>query len=144
VAHVVASHFGSLDAIAKASTDELSSVNEIGEVIAQSIHDFFHSEAGSAAIAALKSAGIDPKFAKPQAAEGELLLAGKNGRRHRHAGEIRPQGNRRSDRETGRKSIRQHQQKTSFLVAGADAGSKLAKAKELGVEVISKKNSSSG
>src|SRR2546423_10920679 len=76
VAYVLASHFGSLDAIAKASCDELSSVHEIGEVIADSVHDFFHNASGKAAIDALKKIGIDPTFEKP-ASSGALPLAGK-------------------------------------------------------------------
>jgi len=46
VAHVLASQFGSLDALAAATRDELSSTHEIGDVIAESVHDFFHNQAG--------------------------------------------------------------------------------------------------
>ena len=46
IAHVLASNFGSLDALAKASAEELSAVNEIGPAIAESVHDFFHNKAG--------------------------------------------------------------------------------------------------
>jgi DNA ligase (NAD+) len=46
-------------------------------VIAESVHDFFHNEAGRVAIRELKAVGIDPKFAKPQATAGALPLEGK-------------------------------------------------------------------
>src|SRR5207248_530871 len=46
VAHVLAQHFGSMDAIANASAEELSAVHEIGEAIADSVHTFFHNPAG--------------------------------------------------------------------------------------------------
>jgi DNA ligase (NAD+) len=56
----------------------LSSVNEIGEVIAESVYSFFHGKAGGELIADLKKVGLDPKMAKPAAsATGSLPLAGK-------------------------------------------------------------------
>ena len=47
VAHVLASHFGSLAALAAATPGQLAEVHEIGEVIARSVHDFFHGKARS-------------------------------------------------------------------------------------------------
>ena len=62
IAYILASSFGSLDALAKASVEQLSEVNEIGPSIADSVHDFFHNEAGKQVVAELKSVGIDPKM----------------------------------------------------------------------------------
>jgi DNA ligase (NAD+) len=135
-AYVLANHFGSLDAIAKASKEELAEVHEIGEVIADSVYDFFHNEAGVAAIAAMKAVGIDPHTAKPQAA-GELPLAGQT---VVVTGTLQKFG--RSEIEElilklGGKASGSVSKKTSFVVAGENAGSKIDKAQELGVKVIS-------
>ena len=136
VAYVLAEHFGSLDAIAKATQEELSAVNEIGPVIARSVHDFFHNPAGREAIAQLKSVGIDPKMEKRAAKAGDLPLAGKT---------VVVTGTlQRFDRDgvedlivkLGGKAAGSVSKKTSFVVAGESPGSKLDKAKELGVEVI--------
>lgn len=137
VAYVLAAHFGSLDAIAAATCEELNNVNEIGDVIADSVHDFFHNSAGRETIKQLKSVGIDPKLAEPQAAGGTLPLEGKT---------IVVTGTmEKLDRkeiedlivQMGGKASGSVSKKTSFVVAGESAGSKLDKAKELGIEVIS-------
>src|ERR1700722_1807389 len=60
VALVLAQNFGSLKALEEATVEQLSSTHEIGDVIAASVHDFFHGESGKSAIAALKAEGIDP------------------------------------------------------------------------------------
>ena len=137
VAYVVAAHFGSLDAIAAATQEQLSSVNEIGDVIADSVHDFFHNKAGIETIAQLKSVGIDPHLSQPRAeARGPLPLDGKT---------VVVTGSlTKFDRKEiedlivklGGKASGSVSKKTSFVVAGESAGSKLDKAKELGVEVI--------
>jgi DNA ligase (NAD+) len=137
IAYILASHFGSLDALAAASKEDLSSVNEIGEVIAESVYDFFHSKAGQDTIAALKKVGLDPKMAKPAAsAAGSLPLSGKTivvtgtmEKMDRNAIEALIQ-------KLGGKAAGSVSKKTTYVVAGDKAGSKLDKAKELGVEVI--------
>jgi len=135
VAHVLAADLGSLDALASASTERLAAVNEIGEVIADSVHDYFASQAGKDAVAALKKAGIDPKMERP-AASGTQPLAGKT---------VVVTGTMvKFDRKQiedlivklGGKASGSVSKKTSFVIAGESAGSKLDKAKELGVEVI--------
>jgi DNA ligase (NAD+) len=137
VAYVLAAQFGSLDAIGAATCEELNNVNEIGDVIADSVHDFFHNAAGREAIKQLKAVGIDPKFAKPKPAAGALPLEGKT---------VVVTGTmEKLDRkeiedlivQMGGKASGSVSKKTSFVVAGESAGSKLDKAKELGVEVIS-------
>jgi DNA ligase (NAD+) len=137
VAYVLASHFGSLDAIAAATQDELSEVNEIGEVIADSVHDFFHNDAGRETIRQLRDVGIDPKFAKPQAADARALpLAGQT---VVVTGTLEKLGRAEIEElivKLGGKASGSVSKKTSFVVAGESAGSKLEKAKELGVPVL--------
>ncbi|MCY2954054.1 MAG: NAD-dependent DNA ligase LigA [Planctomycetota bacterium] len=136
VAHVLAVHFGSLDAIGKASEEELSVVNEIGPVIADSVHDFVHNETGREAIRQLKAVGIDPKMEKP-AGVGQLSLAGQTvvvtgTLEHFERKEIED-----LIVSLGGKAAGSVSKKTSFVVAGESAGSKLNKARELGVAVLS-------
>ena len=138
IAYVLASHFGSLDALADASVEDLSSVHEIGEVIAQSVHDYFRGKAGQQILHDLKAVGLDPKMAKPAASAGSssLPLAGKTVvvtgtmvKMDRNAIEALIQ-------QLGGKAAGSVSKKTSFVVAGDKAGSKLDKAKALGIEVI--------
>ena len=135
VAYVLASHFGSFDALATATVDELSSVHEIGDVIAQSVFDFFHNPAGQKIISELKSVGIDPKMEKPPASES-LPLAGKT---VVVTGTL-PTLERKEAEDLivklGGKASGSVSKKTSFVVAGESAGSKLTKAKELGIEIL--------
>jgi len=135
VALVLASHFGSIDALEKATKEELSGVHEIGEVIAASVFDFFHSPAGEDAIAQLKSVGVDPKFEKPPAPDKQPLA----GKTVVVTGSLTTFDRKEIEDlivRLGGKASGSVSKKTSFVVAGENAGSKLDKAKELGVEVI--------
>ena len=136
VAWVLASHFGSLDAIATASEAELSAADEVGPVIAESVFHFFHSEAGKDAIGQLKEVGINPVFEKPRNAAA-LPLAGQTvvvtgTMEHFDRNQVEQLIVKLGGKASGSVS-----KKTSFLVAGPAAGSKLDKAKELGVPVLS-------
>ncbi len=144
VAFVLAQHFGSLAALEKASTEQLAQVHEIGGVIADSVHDFFHNEAGKRAIEQLRSVGIDPKQEPARLGEGAdatrdkaMPLAGQSivvtGSLSKFT---RPQIEELITKLGGRASG-SVSKKTSFLVAGDEAGSKLEKAKQLGVPVLS-------
>ena len=135
VAYVLASQFGSLDALAAATAEELSSVHEIGDVIAQSVHDFFHSHAGKKTISEFQSVGIDPKMEKPALSESlpwagkTVVVTGTLPTLERKAAEDLIV-------KLGGKASGSVSKKTSFVVAGESAGSKLTKATELGIEVI--------
>lgn len=137
VAFVLASHFGSLEAIAAASVEELSNVHEIGPVIAESVHDFFHNEAGRRSVQAMIDQGINPTMEKPSAkAGGELPFAGQSivvtgTLQHFQREEIEA-----LIQQLGGKASGSVSKKTAFVVAGEKAGSKLDKAQELGVAVI--------
>jgi DNA ligase (NAD+) len=137
VASTLAGHFGSMDALMAASVEDLSQVEDVGGVIAESVHQFLHNEAGERTIARLKAAGVDMTAPlKPRAAEATGPLAGKT---------IVVTGTlERFTREEIHALIEQHggkagssvSKKTAYLVAGAEAGGKLAKAQELGVPVL--------
>jgi DNA ligase (NAD+) len=135
----LANHFGSLDAIGAATPEELAAVEDIGAITAASVYDFFHSAAGAAVIADLRSVGVDPRQAvKPKAttATADQPLAGMS---IVITGTL-PTLDRAAAEELvvslGGKASSSVSKKTSFVVAGEKAGSKLAKATELGVEVL--------
>jgi DNA ligase (NAD+) len=134
VAFVLAQHFGDLNAIENATEEQLSSVHEIGDVIAKSVHDFFHGAAGRHTISELKRVGIDPKMEKTSAAEKPL-----EGKTVVVTGTLQKLKRDEIERliiDLGGRAAGSVSRKTSFLVAGDDAGSKLAKAHELGVEIL--------
>ena len=134
VALVLAQNFGSLQELSAVSVGELNDVDEIGTIIAESVHHFFHSDAGKRTISELKTVRLDPKFTKKPLTQ--LPLAGKSvvvtgtlGTFDRH--EIEDLIIARGGKASGSVS-----KKTSFVIAGENAGSKLDKATQLGVEVI--------
>lgn len=131
----VARHFGNIDAIASASTDDLLKVDDVGQVIAESIHDFFANEDNMAVIARLKDAGLRFEMEEILKAESDIL-AGKT---------IVVSGNFSVSRDEikgliaahGGKSSGSISGKTTYLLAGEKAGpEKLKKAEALGVKVI--------
>jgi DNA ligase (NAD+) len=136
VAYVLASHFGSVEAIAAASVDELSGVNEIGPVIARAVRDFFASDTGRETVTSLKAAGVDPRMERPKTDAKALPLAGQT---VVVTGTLTKFDRKQIEElivKLGGKASGSVSKKTSFLVAGDSAGSKLDKAKELGVEVL--------
>jgi DNA ligase (NAD+) len=141
VAAVLAEHFGSIDAIQNASVEELSAVEEIGPIIAQSVAEFVQSDFGRATIDDLRRAGV--KMEAEQAAEAEA--GPQAGPRVLESKTLVVTGTMtRFTREEIHALIEQHggrpassvSKKTDYLVAGEKAGSKLAKAKKLGVPVL--------
>jgi DNA ligase (NAD+) len=135
VAFVLADHFSDLDSLGKASVEELSAIHEIGDVIAQSVYDFFHSQSGKHAIAELKKVGVDPKMAK-RATSGKRPLEGMTVVVTGTLKRFKREEIERLISDLGGRSSGSVSKKTSFLVAGEEAGSKLDKAKELGVEIL--------
>jgi DNA ligase (NAD+) len=135
-AQFLAEHFGSLDAIMKASTEELEEVNEVGPRIAESIVEFFADEHNRKLVTDLRTAGLT--FAGQKKEKG-TKLAGKTfvltGTLARHT---RDDAKKMIEGAGGRVSG-SVSKKTDYVVAGSDAGSKLDKARELGVSVIGEK-----
>ena len=133
-AQVLAAHFGSLDAVAAAPGETLENVAEVGPVIARSIQTFFSEPANRELISRLQRAGLDPH--QEPAAAAALPLAGKTfvltGTLEHHTREEMKA----SILAAGGKVSGSVSARTSYLVAGAEAGSKLAKAQELGITVL--------
>jgi DNA ligase (NAD+) len=132
-AQFLAEHFGSLDAIMNASAEELEEVNEVGPRIAESIVEFFGDVHNRKLVDDLRKAGLTFKGQKK---EKGTKLAGKTfvltGTLARHT---RDEAKKLIEDAGGRVSG-SVSKKTDYVVAGAEAGSKLDKAKELGVAVI--------
>jgi DNA ligase (NAD+) len=132
-AQFLAEHFGSLDAMMNASAEELEEVNEVGPRIAESIVEFFADEHNRKLVNDLRRAGLT--FTGQKKEKG-TKLAGKTfvltGTLERHT---RDEAKKMIEDAGGRVSG-SVSKKTDYVVAGSDAGSKLDKARELGVNVI--------
>ena len=132
-AQFLAEHFGALDAIANANEEELQQVDEVGPRIAESILEFFHEPKNRELIEQLRKAGVaftgKKKERGTKLAGKTFVLTGTLARYSRDEAKklIEDAGGRVSGSVS---------KKTDYVVAGDDAGSKLEKAKELGVPVI--------
>jgi DNA ligase (NAD+) len=135
---LLAQAFPSLDALLAASEEQLAAVPGIGPVRARSVRSFFDCPEGQALVKGLREAGVklteDVKAAPSSASVAPLagktvVVTGVLTKYKRHEAEALIEAK-------GGKVASSVSKSTSFVVAGADAGSKLAKARELGVEVI--------
>jgi DNA ligase (NAD+) len=138
VASVLADHFHSIDELAKASVEELSAINEIGPVIAASVHAFVHSPFGRRTIEDLRSLGVKmtaPRAPRRTAAE----IAGKTfvvtGTLEKYSREQIEE----LITQLGGRAASSVSKNTDYVVAGEKAGSKLDKARQLGVPVLDEK-----
>jgi len=133
-AQLLAQHFGTLDALISATADDILSVRGIGATIANGVVAYFSDPAGRALVEKLRSRGVN--FTEPRAVVAGGPLSGQTAvitgtlptlSRSKATAIIEAAGG----RVTGSVS-----KSTSFLVAGEEAGSKIEKAKTLGVEII--------
>ncbi|HUQ71801.1 MAG TPA: NAD-dependent DNA ligase LigA [Planctomycetaceae bacterium] len=129
--------FGTLDGLAEQTVESLLTAEEVGDVIAQSVHHFFHSDVGRTILADLKAAGLN--FGTPVAESADRAAGVLDGKTLVITGTME-----KFSRDEIQELIRKHggraassvSKKTDYVVAGAAAGSKLAKAQSLGVAVL--------
>ena len=137
-AELLAEHFHSIDNLAKASEEDLSAIPSIGPKIAEGVVAFFRQEGNKQIIEKLRKAGVrlekeKGKEAKPEElplAGLEFVLTGKLESFSRAEAEAKMKA-------LGGKAGSDVTKKTSYVVVGADPGSKLAKAEKLGVKMLS-------
>lgn len=135
-AQFLAEHFGSMEALEHAGIEELQSVDEVGPRIAESIVEFFSIPANRKLVERLGEAGLAFKGKKK---ERGTKLAGKTFVLTGTLGKYTRDEAKKMIEDAGGKVTGSVSKKTDYVVAGADAGSKLDKAKELGVAVIDEK-----
>jgi DNA ligase (NAD+) len=130
---LLAEEFGSIDALRAATAEELERVEEVGPRISQAILEFFAQPANQALIATLRKAGVEMKAEKrqrsAQLAGLTFVLTGTLPTLTRDEAKARIEA-------AGGKTIGSVSKKTSYAVAGEEAGSKLDKARELKIPVL--------
>ena len=133
-AQALANAFGSMHAISKANVEELASIDGVGEIIAQSIVEWFEVDWHRNIVSAWESAGVVMKVVAGEKVEQSLegltfvVTGGLEGfTRDSIAETITAHGG---------KPTSSVSKKTDYVLVGTDPGSKLAKAQELGVEII--------
>ena len=135
-AQFLAEHFGSMEALAAASVEELQDVTEVGPRIAESIAEFFSIAANRKLVDRLRDAGLTLKGKKK---ERGTKLAGKTFVLTGTLAKYTRDEARKMIEDAGGRVSGAVSKKTDYVVAGADAGSKLDKAKDLGVPVINER-----
>ena len=127
-------HFHSIENLAQADPDEVASIESLGSVIAQSLQTYFATEGSKILLDELKEAGVNLDY-KGQTVVADaalsgltVVLTGKLERFTRSEAKSKLEN-------LGAKVTGSVSKKTNLVVAGADAGSKLQKAQELGIEV---------
>jgi len=136
-AEILAQYYGTMDKVMAAPVEELEEIEDIGPVVAASIHGFFEVPENQELIARLRAAGLRMEeegsmdAARPRPWSGKtFVVTGTLTRYTREEIHERIKG-------LGGKAATSVSKKTDYLVAGENAGSKLANAQKLGVRIVS-------
>jgi DNA ligase (NAD+) len=135
-AQILAEHFGSLSALMTAGEEELAEIDQIGPTMAKSIYEYFRDPENRSIIDQLLAAGVKPEQPKTRRSD---KLAGKTIVVTGTLENLSRQQVQQAIRQAGGKSSSSISKKTDFVLAGENPGSKLDKARKLGVEVIDEK-----
>ena len=131
---ILLEHFHDLEQLAKAEKEEIAALDSLGMVIAESLSSYFAQEGTHILLSELKEAGLNFTYLGEKVAAGAALsgltvvLTGKLERLNRSEAKAKLES-------LGAKVTSSVSKKTSLVVAGADAGSKLTKAQELGIDI---------
>ena len=133
-ARVLAKHFKSIDNIIAASKEEIESIHEVGPRIAESVYDFFHTKSNLHVIKRLRDAKLNFEMESTASSSNKLegmtfVVTGSLEKYKREEVEELIET-------LGGKAASSVSKKTNYVLAGAEAGSKLKKAESLGVKVI--------
>jgi DNA ligase (NAD+) len=134
VAQTLATHFGSIDALMDASVEQITDVPGIGPIIAESVREFFSLEENRAVVEKLRAARVNLREEGGAAREGPLsglsfVVTGRLDRFSRDAAES-------LIKRHGGAVVGSVSKKTDYLVVGAEPGSKLQKAQQLGTKIL--------
>jgi DNA ligase (NAD+) len=132
-AQFLAEHFGSMEALEQATPEQLQEVNEVGPRIAESIAEFFSISANRKLVERMRDAGLTLTGHKKQRG---TKLAGKTFVLTGMLAHFTRDEAKKMIEEAGGKVTGSVSKKTDYVIAGSDAGSKLDKARDLGVNVI--------
>lgn len=134
-AKAIMKHFQTMERLERATVEELLAVNDIGEISAQCIHGFFAEEGNRAMIVRLRACGVNMETAEREVTDSVL-----SGKTVVVTGTLPTLGRREAQElieRYGGKVSGSVSKKTDYVLAGENAGSKLAKAQELGIPVLS-------
>lgn len=135
VAEILADRFETMEALQKTDVETLSDVHEIGQIIAESVVEYFSSELGEHSVQDLKEMGVSMK-ALPRRSQVESKLTGLN---VVVTGTLSKYSRREIQdliKQHGARASSSVSKNTDYVVVGEDAGSKLTKAQELGIPVL--------
>jgi DNA ligase (NAD+) len=133
-AQILAEHFGSLDTIAAASSDALQQVNEVGPKVAQAIRQFFDEGRNRDLVERLRAAGL--RFTAPRQAKKAGALSGLTFVLTGTLPTLKREEAKEQIEAAGGKVAGSVSSKTNYVVAGEEAGSKLDRARSLGIPVL--------
>ena len=133
-AQILAEHFGSLEKLMNATQEELEVIDQIGPTMAKSVHEYFRDPENCRVIEQLKAAGVRPEA--PAKRRASSRLAGKTIVVTGTLEHFSRQQIEQAIKQAGAKASSSVSKKTDYVLAGENPGSKLEKAKSLGVEII--------
>jgi DNA ligase (NAD+) len=135
-AQILAEHFGSLDALMAADKETLGNIDQIGPTMAESVYEYFRDAKNRSVVDELLASGVKPK--RPAKRRSDKL-AGKTIVVTGTLENFTRQQIEQAIRQAGGKTSSSVSKKTDFVLAGKDPGSKLDKARKLGVKAINEK-----
>jgi len=135
-AHKLSGHFRDLDALAAASVEGLQQAEDVGPVMAESIHDFFRNPRNKAVIEKLREAGVRMKESGVRSQKTEGAFVGKTVVVTGTLSKFSRDAAKEELRKRGANVTDSVSKKTDYLIVGKDAGSKLDKARALGVKTL--------
>ena len=137
-ANILAQYFKTLEGISVASIEELSKIEGVGEKIAQSVFEFFHNEKSIELLRCLNQVGVEPTSEFFEAKSD--VLAGKTFVLTGALQSLTRDEASEKIRLLGGKTVSSVSKNTSYVIAGESAGSKLTKAQNLGVIILSEED----